>query len=119
MAALLLAYHAVVSPLALQRCEMNPKTGVHVNSITNSNKKFVPNNHKYITEKFRTMFPDVSEPEWFQLHRVKIVIERMLAEVCRPGGGRWQWRGFHLEEYEKEELPYKILQVFLAGADVL
>ena len=117
-AALLLAYHSVVKPLAKERCPVNPRTGVHLESIENNEGKWVSNNHDYIIELFRRVLgDDVHESQWFQLHHVRRIIDAMLVEVCKQEKGKWQWRGFYLEDHEWDELPFEILKAFLAGVE--
>ena len=120
VAQLLVAFHAVVKPLAKERCSLNPKTGKHLASIENTNGKFVPHNTPYVVQLFpRLLGPNVAESQWFQLHHVKLAIEEMLVEVCKKEQGRWQWRGFYLLSHEWEEASFRILQAYVAGLAVI
>ena len=114
-ALIMTAFHSVLQPLLLQRCEINPKTGYHLRSVTNT-QRFVGDNVKFCTKCFRTTLG--GEPgcdTWFLVHQVKKVITVMLREAGRGVHGRWQWRGFSMEEWEREQYAFEILRTYIAG----
>ena len=114
IAALLTAWHAIVKPIATERCPVNPKTGTHLRSILNSGR-FVPDNMKYVARLFcDTLGSD--ETEWFKLVNMKTIVEMMFAEACKQEHGRWQWRGFWLDAFEKIDLAFGVLQAYLEGS---
>jgi hypothetical protein len=114
LAALLIAWHTTVQPLCIERCELNTKTGVHLRSITNT-EKFIPNNMKYVTNLFKAKL--LPEEEWFKLNSVKNIVEEMFAEACKQVRGRWQWRGFRIYDTERTGLVFSVLQAYILGSE--
>jgi hypothetical protein len=114
IAALLTAWHTTVAPLCIDRCELNSKTGEHLRSITDM-KRFIPNNMRYVAKLFGSMVGP--EDEWFELNNVKIVVEEMFGEACKREHGRWQWRGFWIDNTEHAGLVYGVLQAYILGSE--
>jgi hypothetical protein len=103
-----------VKPLCIERCELNPKTGVLVRSITDT-EKFIPDNFKYVTKLFKAKL--LPEEEWFKLKNVKNIVEEMFAEACKHGGGRWKWLGFRIDDTELTGLIFSVLQAYILGSE--
>jgi hypothetical protein len=114
LAALLIAWHMTVKPLCIERCELNPKTGVHLGSITNT-EKFIPNNMKYVTNLFKAKL--LPEAEWFKLNNVKNIVEEMFAEACKQERGKWKWLGFRIDDTELTGLVFSVLQAYILGSE--
>jgi hypothetical protein len=114
IAALLIAWHTTVKPLCIERCELNPRTGEHLRSITDT-ERFISNNMGYVTKRFRAKVGP--EEEWFKLNNVKIIVEEMFAEACKQERGKWQWRGFGIDDLEHAGLVYGVLQAFILGSE--
>jgi hypothetical protein len=114
LAYLLRAWHTTVKPLCIERCELNPKTGVLVRSITDT-EKFIPDNFKYVTKLFKAKL--LPEEEWFKLKNVKNIVEEMFAEACKHGGGRWKWLGFRIDDTELTGLIFSVLQAYILGSE--
>ena len=70
---------------------------------------------KYVARLFcDTLGSD--ETEWFKLVNMKTIVEMMFAEACKQEHGRWQWRGFWLDAFEKIDLAFGVLQAYLEGS---
>ena len=115
-ALVLTAFHEVMQPILEKRCTVNPKTNQHLRSITNRGR-FVSDNIKNTTTIFHRVVGNSAEAgNWFVLHHVGGVIRELLIEAAKEKHGRWQWRGFYLEDWEVSWLTLIILRAFIAGA---
>ena len=114
IAALLTAWHAIVKPIAIERCTVNPRTGTHVRSILDSDR-FIQDNMTYVVGLFGKTL-GLAETEWFKLFNVKTIVDMMFAEVCKQEHGRWQWRGFWLDAFEKKDLAFGVVQAYIEGS---
>ena len=93
-ALLLTSFHSTLSPYLVERCDVHPKTGVHVRSITNT-KRFVGDNVKYCVRLFENVAKNASlgpaeDGRWFMINHVYAVVGLLIAEAMRQEHGKWQ-----------------------------
>jgi hypothetical protein len=87
---------------------------VHLRSIMDT-EKFISNNMAHVTKRFKAKVGP--EKEWFKLSNVKNIVEEMFAEACKQERGRWQWRGFRVDDTEHAGLVYGVLQAYILGSE--
>ena len=118
-ALLLTSFHSTLSPYLVERCDVHPKTGVHVRSITNT-KRFVGDNVKYCVKQFEKVakYYSLGTAEdgcWFMINHVNAVVGLLIAEAMRQEHGKWQWRGFWMHQWEVDATTHQIICAHLAG----
>ena len=123
IAELLTAWHVVAQTIAMSRCKLNEKTGVHKGSITNL-PKFIQNNTAYVALLFKdtTLFPDegggeLPEHQWFFLPHVKKVIEILFTEACNQKHGKFKWENFWLDAWEFHMYTEVVVRSYAAGSE--
>ena len=68
VALVLTAFHEVVKPIAIERCQVNPKIGVHLRSIMDE-KRFVTDNVLHVTNVFKNVVRrPSSDGAWSSFH---------------------------------------------------
>ena len=113
----LTAFHEVLRPVLQHRCTINSQTGNHLRSITNG-KRFVSDNVKYCMQVFHNIVGNPAQVgDWFLLHHVRGVIHNMLLEANKAQRGRWQWRGFWLQDWESDLVVTAALRAYVAGCE--
>ena len=114
MADLLTSWHLVVKPLATARADRNwRRDGEVLRSIWNTGR-FVQDNMPFMARLFENEF-NMAESIWFWLPNVRRMIDRLFDEACRGVYGKWQWRNFHMEDWEREKYSHIVLRAYVVG----
>ena len=102
------AFQIVVGPIARERCQTN------LDLFVSDNIKLIV--HWFALQARRENLGPAETGAWFFMHNVAIVVNWMLDEALKQEHGKWQWRGFTLAAWERDECEHRILRLIIGAS---
>ena len=97
--------HSVLRSLLVKRCSVQPWIGLHVDSITNT-EKIARENIDWCAALFQDVAGgNVIPVNFFAVAYIHDLFLELIDEAQKAENGKWRWDGFWLRSYETEYLP--------------